>query len=305
MENSASYYTEKYIYKTCCFTGHREILPGQLAILAGRLEETIKALVQQGVTHFWCGGALGFDTLAAKAVLKLCQEYPHIKLCLALPCRSQTRRWGREDIETYEAIRAAADQVVYTAEEYIKGCMHRRNRYLVDHSSVCVCYLMKNTGGTAYTVNYARKKGVPIIHLDTSGKESSMEIERKYYTEALRRMEEEGDDREEMKRMLSELGPCMERHPPVPNAEKQQWFEDLTERVLEFARVCELDVKLCTTKEHYGIIEFESSLLELTWSEPPEIHEFWLYLCSKGQLRISHYLEFFRIEFLFALFDDE
>ena len=43
--------------------------------------------------------------------------------------------------------------------------MHKRNRHLVDNSSVCVCYLNKENGGTAYTVRYAGKKGLEIINL--------------------------------------------------------------------------------------------------------------------------------------------
>lgn len=46
-----------------------------------------------------------------------------------------------------------------------KSAMHKRNRHLVDHSGVCVAYLTESRGGTAYTVDYARKNGVPVINL--------------------------------------------------------------------------------------------------------------------------------------------
>ena len=36
---------------------------------------------------------------------------------------------------------------------------------MVDNSSVCVCYLNRESGGTAYTVDYARKNGLEIINL--------------------------------------------------------------------------------------------------------------------------------------------
>ena len=55
--------------------------------------------------------------------------------------------------------------MVYTAQKYAKGCMHKRNCHLVDNSSVCVCYLNRESGGTAYTVRYAGKKGLEIINL--------------------------------------------------------------------------------------------------------------------------------------------
>lgn len=62
-------------------------------------------------------------------------------------------------------IKERADKVVYVSQIYTKGCMHKRNRYLVDNSSVCVCYLTENKGGTAYTVNYASSKDKMIINV--------------------------------------------------------------------------------------------------------------------------------------------
>ncbi len=57
--------------KTCCFTGHRCIPNGSLDNLKRQLKQEIEKLIQQGVIYFGTGGALGFDTLAAEAVLEL------------------------------------------------------------------------------------------------------------------------------------------------------------------------------------------------------------------------------------------
>lgn len=65
----------------------------------------------------------------------------------------------------FDTLAAQADQVIYTSEEYTRGCMHKRNRYLVDHSSICICYLTEDHGGTAYTVKYADKRHLQIINL--------------------------------------------------------------------------------------------------------------------------------------------
>ncbi len=40
-----------------------------------------------------------------------------------------------------------------------------RNRMLVERSGICVCYLNKEGGGTAYTVKYAQKMSIPIINI--------------------------------------------------------------------------------------------------------------------------------------------
>ena len=151
--------------KTCCFTGHRDIPARVLPLLSAELEQAVLGLISEGVRFFGAGGALGFDTLAAETVLRLRERYQQIRLILVLPCRDQTRGWKPRDIARYEAILAQADKVVYTAETYSPGCMHRRNRHLVDNSSVCVAYCTRNTGGTAYTVDYAQRQGLRIILL--------------------------------------------------------------------------------------------------------------------------------------------
>ena len=123
------------------------------------------SLYQRGIRFYGAGGALGFDCLAAQTVLRLRESYPDMKLILVLPCLTQTRGWRPEDIAEYERIKAQADKVVYTAQQYTRGCMHKRNRHLVNHSSVCVCYLNRESGGTAYTVDYAKQQGLEIINL--------------------------------------------------------------------------------------------------------------------------------------------
>lgn len=150
--------------RTVCFTGHRKIPPEKLETVTRRLKETLIELIGKGYLYFGAGGALGFDTLAAQTVLDLKTDFPQIKLILVLPCLSQADNWGVVDKRIYEQIKEKADKIVYTSREYTKGCMHKRNRHLVDNSSVCVCYLTESTGGTAYTVNYAESKGLLVIN---------------------------------------------------------------------------------------------------------------------------------------------
>ena len=151
--------------KTCCFTGHRVIPARVLPALAGELEQTLRRLIGAGGGYFGAGGALGFDTLAAERVLRLKGEYPDVRLILVLPCRDQTRGWKETDVRRYRDIASRADKVVYTAEHYSPGCMHRRNRHLVENSSVCVAWCTRETGGSAYTAAYARQRGLRLVML--------------------------------------------------------------------------------------------------------------------------------------------
>ena len=151
--------------QTCCFTGHRVIPSGEKETIRHLLETAIEKAIQDGYRFFGAGGALGFDTLAAQTVLTLKQQYPHIRLILVLPCINQANGWKQADVDEYERIRALADKVVYTSREYTSGCMHKRNRHLVDNSSLCICYLTKLSGGTAYTVRYAESKKISVFNL--------------------------------------------------------------------------------------------------------------------------------------------
>ena len=154
--------------KAACFTGHRTLPEENLPEIAERLENALIALIEQDYCYFSAGGALGFDTLAAQTVLRLRERYPQIRLILVLPCRSQTRGWSQADIDIYEEIKRRADKVTYTSENYFRGCIQKRNRHLVDNSSICICYLTKPTGGTAYTVNYARRCSLQILNIAQS-----------------------------------------------------------------------------------------------------------------------------------------
>ncbi len=152
--------------KTACFTGHRGISASEQRRITQRLREILLQLIGEGYCCFCAGGALGFDTLAAEAVLDLKKDFPHIKLILVLPCLSQAKGRQEQDRKRYEEIKEQADKVTYVSQGYFSGCMHKRNRELVDQSSACICYLTENQGGTFYTVNYAAKQGLRILHID-------------------------------------------------------------------------------------------------------------------------------------------
>lgn len=152
--------------KICCFTGHRQI-PSELVVrLPERLDDLLEQLIADGYREFRCGGAQGFDTIAALKVLEKKKRYGEdIRLCLYLPCKDQTRGWSESAKRAYSMVLERADEVKFAADAYNSGCMHARNRGLVDGSDLCVAYCLSSHGGTAYTVLYARKQSVPVIML--------------------------------------------------------------------------------------------------------------------------------------------
>ncbi len=151
--------------KICCFTGHREIYEGDRETLYSALLDAVEGLIAEGFCEFRSGGAIGFDTLAADAVLSLKQKYPQIKLYIYVPCLGQDKYYTPEQKKKYLSQINSADKILCMAEHYYRGCMQARNRALVDGADCCIAYLRKDSGGSAYTEKYAQSKNCRVIRL--------------------------------------------------------------------------------------------------------------------------------------------
>lgn len=153
--------------RTACFTGHR-IIEEPSEAFQRKLTTVIETLIQNGYLYFGAGGARGFDALASETVLKLKTKYPNIYLILVLPFDEQykfERDWKPEEIAQYHKIKTCASKVVVLAPDYSKGIYYRRNRHLVENSSVCVAYMIRKNSGTGYTVNYAKSQNLQVINI--------------------------------------------------------------------------------------------------------------------------------------------
>ena len=163
------------IKTACAFTGHRpkslswgydESAPG-CVLLKEVLAAQISALAEQGVTDFLSGMAQGVDLWCAQIVLDLKKKNPALKLHANLPCEGQESKWSVSAREIYHSILEQADEVVYVGQEYSRGCMLERNRYMVDHSSILLAvYNGTYRSGTGMTVRYAQKLGREVIIID-------------------------------------------------------------------------------------------------------------------------------------------
>ncbi len=142
--------------KNCCaFTGHRKIDDAPDMAL---LSDILVSLIESGVDSFYCGMARGFDMLAAEQILKLKESYPHIKLVACVSCPEQDKFFSREDRRRYIEIIDLCDEVKVVSMGYFKGAMLKRNNFMVDKCGYLIAYMRKESGGTAYTVDYARQK---------------------------------------------------------------------------------------------------------------------------------------------------
>lgn len=148
-----------------CFTGHRDIPKNDEETIKSAVRSAIYELAEEGYTDFYAGGASGFDMIASLEVIELKKVNKNIKLKLILPYKRDVKTYNLTERYKQKQILDMADSVEYVFERYLPWCFHTRNRRLVDLSSVCVAYLVRPSGGTYYTVNYAEESRLRIIKI--------------------------------------------------------------------------------------------------------------------------------------------
>ena len=72
----------KFKKQTCCFTGHRNIPPGEQTKILTRVRHRLIPLIQNGIIYYGVGGALGFDALAAEMLVELKKENSRLRIML-------------------------------------------------------------------------------------------------------------------------------------------------------------------------------------------------------------------------------
>ena len=155
------------IARTCCFTGSRpKNYPwGRDKECEAKIEEKLKIAVQEaverGYRHFISGMAVGIDLLAAKIVLQLRGDMPKMEITLeaAIPFLFQSKRWKEETKREYEIILSQCDKVHYIADAFSLEAYKKRDKYMVDKSSLLIAVEGKPNGGTVRTIAYARELG--------------------------------------------------------------------------------------------------------------------------------------------------
>ena len=160
--------------ESCSFTGHRQIESGHKPSIDGLTLRAVEYAYSRGVRKFYTGGALGFDTVAARAVILFRMTNPDCELHLILPCADQSVRWRNEDKEAYEHILSMANSVICLSDEYTPECMKARNAELVKRADMLIAYASRERSGAGQTVRMAQRKGIPVYNLFAScGKESA------------------------------------------------------------------------------------------------------------------------------------
>ena len=156
---------EKRLHRVC-FTGHRpEKLTRFEWLIKKDLEKEIKKAIDDGLTVFISGMARGVDIWAAEIVLKLRDAGKPVRLICASPYEGFESRWEPDWKDRYHNILSKADHTVFVCKHYSRGCFQIRNEWMVDHSARVIAVFNGEKSGTKNTIDYASRKGTPIIYV--------------------------------------------------------------------------------------------------------------------------------------------
>ncbi len=161
--------------KTVCFTGHRpEKMPFapsdtvRLRTLKSLIYSEITSAIDRGFDTFITGMQRGVDLWAAEAVMELSARHK-LSLIAALPYKDMGKGFKGQDKWVFGRILNRADETVIISDDYTPGCMNKRNRFMVDNSSLLIAVVGDMRSGTGQTVRYAEKSGIEICRIDLCG----------------------------------------------------------------------------------------------------------------------------------------
>lgn len=148
---------------TYAVTGHR---PDKLGGYSDGAFLELYMFARRTLTHYKpgiivTGMALGWDTAIACACRTV--GIPYIA---AAPFPGQEKKWNPVDRDLYKELWADADQALFVCDGgYAPWKMQRRNKYMVDISSVVIALWNGSPGGTANCVKYAESCEKKIINV--------------------------------------------------------------------------------------------------------------------------------------------
>lgn len=158
----------------CCVTGHRpegfpfprEADDYQFCSYREMLKDLILSLINEGFDYFITGMAKGADLDLAKAVIDLRDNFTNIKLEAALPYPIKSTQSPCDSTLEKRYCLKQCNIKTEVSGAYFRGCMQKRNRYMVDNSDMVIAiWNGEKKGGTWNTIQYAISKNKPVRYI--------------------------------------------------------------------------------------------------------------------------------------------
>ena len=133
----------------CTFFGHRD----GYGLDRGQLLEIIRERILQGDDIFYVGHQGSFDMMVYGCLRQLREIYPHIRVCIVLAYLPTQKD---EEIP---------DSMYPEIECHPQFAIDRRNRWMVDVSDSCICFINHTWGGAYKFAKLAKKRGLTVINI--------------------------------------------------------------------------------------------------------------------------------------------
>ena len=135
----------------CTFFGHREYY----GLPADALSNSIEILIDDGYDIFFVCNQGFFDLMVYCTLKNLQKKYTHIRICLVLAYLSDA-----DELED-----ALEDAMYPEIEGPPRFSIERRNRWMIDASDFCLCYVNHIWGGAYKFARLAKRRGLQVVNL--------------------------------------------------------------------------------------------------------------------------------------------
>ena len=123
----------------------------------------IKEIRKNPTCKFYLGGYGDFDSLCLRTLRELKKEFQDIELIFITP-------YIDKNYSKLEFAKYYYDDVIFPPIESVprKFAILKRNEWMVDSADLVIAYVKYSWGGAAKTLEYAKRKKVPIISIAQS-----------------------------------------------------------------------------------------------------------------------------------------
>ena len=150
---------------TVTFIGHSD------AILSDKIKKDIRAflasiVISEESTEFLCGGKGNFDSFAASVCGELKTIYNGVSVTYVTPYITIDQQKKIDELLKSDIY----DSSIYPPIECtpLRFAISKRNEWMIDSADLVIAHVKYSWGGAAKTLEYAKRKKVPIINIAQS-----------------------------------------------------------------------------------------------------------------------------------------
>ena len=123
----------------------------------------LSEIIKNPTCKFYLGGYGDFDSLCLRTLRELKKEFQSIELIFITPYID--KNYSKLEFAKYHY-----DDVIFPPLESVprKFAILKRNEWMVDSANLVIAYVKYSWSGAAKTLEYAKRKKVPIINIAPS-----------------------------------------------------------------------------------------------------------------------------------------